>query len=67
VARRSPDVVAATGALYAATGLALMLVIVLHWRADGICTLRPMRGEDLEAKWVWSFALKAVEFPGLPQ
>jgi len=25
---------AATGTLYAATGLALMLVIVLHWRAD---------------------------------
>jgi len=25
---------AATGTLYAASGLALMLVIVLHWRAD---------------------------------
>ncbi len=25
---------AATGTLYAATGLALMLTIVLHWRAD---------------------------------
>jgi SNF family Na+-dependent transporter len=25
---------AATGTLYAATGLALMLAIVLHWRAD---------------------------------
>jgi hypothetical protein len=25
---------AATGTLYAASGLALLLVIVLHWRAD---------------------------------